>query len=170
MIALLLYDKKQKRVSFNPWPLFYREEKYDVTLLKRDGYLHCRTMEQRYGLPFCSWVQSRQGKSLHVNFFSFLFLKPYLQKQGLWRSRNFVSMVTWRNDFFSLFQSLSSPFQTLLALQTNQYEVENTTLPLAADWFAPNKVDSPNVTIEWIVTIETKASLKDTVKWTCKEA
>ena len=79
-------------------------------------------------------------------------------------------MVTWRNDFFSLFQSLSSPFQTLLALQTNQYEVQNTTLPLAADWFAPNKVDSPNVTIEWIVTIETKASLKDTVKWTCKEA
>ena len=103
-------------------------------------------------------------------FFSFLFLKPYLQKQGLWRSRNFVSMVTWRNDFFSLFQSLSSPFQTLLALQTNQYEVQNTMLPLAADWFAPNKVDSPNVTIEWIVTIETKASLKDTVKWTCKEA
>ena len=103
-------------------------------------------------------------------FFSFLFLKPYLQKQGLWRSRNFVSMVTWRNNFFSLFQSLSSPFQTLLALQTNQYEVQNTTLPLAADWFAPNKVDSPNVTIEWIVTTETKASLKDTVKGTCKEA
>ena len=117
-------------------------------------------------VPECNHAKESHYMSI---FFFVSFFKAVLAEAGFVAIKKF-EMVTWRNDFFSLFQSLSSPFQTLLALQTNQYEVQNTMLPLAADWFAPNKVDSPNVTIEWIVTIETKASLKDTVKWTCKEA
>ena len=53
-----------------------------------------------YGLPSCSWVQSYTGKS-YMLIFSFFFLQ-YLQYHGLLRSRNFATMATWRNDFFSL--------------------------------------------------------------------
>ena len=31
--------------------------------LDRHGHLHCQTMKEKYGLPFCSWVQSCTGKS-----------------------------------------------------------------------------------------------------------
>ena len=39
-------------------------------------------------------------KVVHVNFF--VFFLQYLQYHGLLRSRNFATMATWRNDFFSL--------------------------------------------------------------------
>ena len=34
--------------------------------LDRDHHWHCRTMEEKYGLPFCSQVQSCTGKVIHV--------------------------------------------------------------------------------------------------------
>ena len=43
-------------------------------------------------------------KAIHVIFF-FIFFLPYLQNHGLLRSRNFVIMVTWRNDFSSLLET-----------------------------------------------------------------
>ena len=82
-----------------------RKEKQDVTLpwwqnfwiptilLDRDGHLHCWTMEEKYGLPFCSLVQSCTGKS-----YTFFFLL-YLQYPDWLRSRNFATMATWCNDF-----------------------------------------------------------------------
>ena len=47
--------------------------------LDRDGYSHCRTMEEKHGLTFCSWVQSCTGtKSYMLIFlvFSALFAGP----------------------------------------------------------------------------------------------
>ena len=42
----------------------------------------------------------------------FLFLLPYLQDHGLLRSRNFVSMTTWCNNF-SFLQGLHAPWKSL---------------------------------------------------------
>ena len=63
----------------------------------RDSHLHCRTMKKEYSLLFCSWVQSRTGKSYIRNLL--LLSLPYLQDHGLLRSANFATMATWRNDF-----------------------------------------------------------------------
>ena len=43
--------------------------------LDKDGHLHCRTMEEKYGLLFCSWVQSCTGKEFMLTF-SFFFFVP----------------------------------------------------------------------------------------------
>ena len=73
-----------------------------LIFLDRDGYLHCRTMEEKYGLLFCSWEQSCTGKSSMSIFFVFFFL-PNLQDHGLLRPRYFaITMATWRNHFSSL--------------------------------------------------------------------
>ena len=59
-------------------------------------------MEEKYGLPFCSWVLLCSRKSYMSIFF--LFFLPYLQDHGLLRSRNYATLATWRNDFPSLLQ------------------------------------------------------------------
>ena len=41
--------------------------------LNRDGHLHCRTMKETYGLPFCFSVQSSLGKSKMSAFLFSLF-------------------------------------------------------------------------------------------------
>ena len=41
--------------------------------LDKDGHLHCRTMEEKYGLLFCSRVQSCTGKEFMLTF-SFFFV------------------------------------------------------------------------------------------------
>ena len=61
--------------------------------LDGDGHLHCWTTEEKYGLPFCSWVQSCTGKSYMSVFFFFFLL--YLQDYGLLRTRNFLP---WQRD------------------------------------------------------------------------
>ena len=43
----------------------------------------------------CIFERWKKSMSYH---FSFFYL-PYLQDHGLWRSRNFATMATWRNDF-----------------------------------------------------------------------
>ena len=70
-------------VNWTIWPGHYREEKCDVMLpwlqkfwtsrifLDRDGHLHCPTMEEKYGLSFCPWVQCT-GNS-YVPIFSSFF-------------------------------------------------------------------------------------------------
>ena len=85
-----------------------KEEKCDVTLpwwqnfsisaifLDRNGHLHCRTMEEKFGLPFCFWVQSCTGKSY------LSMLSPYLRDHGLLRSRYYATMATWCSDFSAL--------------------------------------------------------------------
>ena len=72
--------------------------------LDRHGHLHCRTMNETYGLSFCSWVQLCTGKSCMSMFNFFL---PYLQGHVLLRPRNFATMATWRNDVSSLFYNQS---------------------------------------------------------------
>ena len=58
---------------------------------------------RKYGLLFCSWVQSCTGKSYMSSCFRFFF--PYLQDHVLLRSKNnFAKIATWRNDFSSLFK------------------------------------------------------------------
>ena len=39
--------------------------------LDRYSHLHCQTMEEKYGVPFCSWVQQCTGKSYTLIFFIF---------------------------------------------------------------------------------------------------
>ena len=41
--------------------------------LDRHGHLHCRTMNEKYGLSFCSWVQLCTGKSC-MSMFNFFCL------------------------------------------------------------------------------------------------
>ena len=70
-------------------------------------------MEGKYGLPFCSWVQS-YTEVMHAKLFCFclvFFFLPYLQDHALLRSRSFATMVTWRNDFSSLFLLIRSNSQ-----------------------------------------------------------
>ena len=56
-------------------------------LLDRDGHFGEQTMEEKFGvLPFCSWVESRTGKS----YMSIFFL-PHLQDHGLLRCGNFAT-------------------------------------------------------------------------------
>ena len=43
-----------------------------ISDLEKDGHLHCQTIEEKYGLPFCSWVQSCTGNS-YMSIFSFFF-------------------------------------------------------------------------------------------------
>ena len=69
-------------VSCSLYALKNREEKCDVRLprwqnfwistvfLDRDSYLNCWTMEEKYGLPFRSWVQWCTAKS-YMSIFSF---------------------------------------------------------------------------------------------------
>ena len=46
-------------------------------ILVRDCYLHCRTMEEKYGLQFCSWEQSSCKSSCQgFRFFSAIFIGP----------------------------------------------------------------------------------------------
>ena len=42
------------------------------------------------------FLECYHAQERHVNFFVFL---PYLQDRGLFRSRNFATMTTWRNNF-----------------------------------------------------------------------
>ena len=92
---------------------YENREKCDVTLiwqpnfwtstifLDSDGHLHCRIMEETYGLPFSSCMNSTMHrKVIHVNFVGFFL--PYLQDHGLMRSRNRATLATSRNDFSSL--------------------------------------------------------------------
>ena len=64
-----------------------------IFFLDRDGHLHCRTTEEKYGLPFSSRVQSCTGKS-QCQFFRFLFWENELNT--LFRVQ---TMATWRKDF-----------------------------------------------------------------------
>jgi len=94
-----------------------KEEKCDVTLpwwqnfsisaifLDRNGHLHCRTMEEKFGLPFCFWVQSCTGKSY------LSMLSPYLRDHGLLRSRHSATMATWCNDLSALLRFCNREFK-----------------------------------------------------------
>ena len=56
----------------------------------RDGHLHCRTMEEKYGLPFCSSVQSCTGKLCMSTFllFSVISAGPrFVEIQKPWQPR-----------------------------------------------------------------------------------
>ena len=71
--------------------------------LDRDGHSYCRTMEEKHGLPFCSWVQScTRTKSYMLIFLVFpaLFAGPCTT---CWDPEFFATLTTWRNDFSSLF-------------------------------------------------------------------
>ena len=60
--------------------------------LDKDGHLHCRTMEEKYGILFCSWVQACTGKE----FMFFVLSVPWTTVCS-----DFATMATWRNDFSS---------------------------------------------------------------------
>ena len=113
--AMLLHNVCHKTSIFSEPPgtrcILWRrnkEEKCDVTLpwwqnfsistifLDRNGHLRCRTTEEKFGLPFCSLVQSSTGKSY------LSMLSPYLRDHGLLRSRYYATMATWCNDFSPL--------------------------------------------------------------------
>ena len=99
-------------VNWTIWPGHYREEKCDVMLpwlqkfwtsrifLDRDGHLHCPTMEEKYGLSFCPWVQCT-GNSYVSIFSSFFFCHSLLRS-----TENFDTMVTWRIFVSSLLTKL----------------------------------------------------------------
>ena len=53
-------------------------------------------------VPECNHTQKSCMLNCFVFVFVFFFL-PYLQDHALLRSRSFATMVTWRNDFSSLF-------------------------------------------------------------------
>ena len=36
--------------------------------LDREGHLHFQTIEEKYGLPFCSWEQSCTGRTIYMSF------------------------------------------------------------------------------------------------------
>ena len=60
-------------------------------------------MEEKHGLPFCSWVQScTRTKSYMLIFLVFpaLFAGPCTT---CWDPEFFATLTTWRNDFSSLF-------------------------------------------------------------------
>ena len=71
-----------------------------ANFIDRDGHLHCRTMEGKYGPPFCSWVQSRTGKSYTSIFFSAIFCNTTV----CWHPE---ILLPWQrgNDVFCLFYS-----------------------------------------------------------------
>ena len=83
-----------------------RKEKQDVTLpwwqnfwvptilLDRDGHLHCWTMEEKYGLPFCSWVQSCTGKS-YMSICSFFFFCRICSTTVCWDPE---ILLPWQRD------------------------------------------------------------------------
>ena len=88
---------------------------------RRRLFFHCRTMEEKYGIPFCSWLKS----CTHVSIFSF-FPLPCLQDHDLLRSRKFATLTTWLSDFTSLLQGctrnwvkLRPPKQSLSAIWHN---------------------------------------------------
>ena len=65
------------------WPLLFtmvQNFRISTILLGGDGYLHCRTMEEKYGLLFCSQVRHHASEShtVHVSFFVFaaVFAEP----------------------------------------------------------------------------------------------
>ena len=112
-------------VNWTIWPGHYREEKCDVMLpwlqkfwtsrifLDRDGHLHCPTMEEKYGLSFCPWVQCT-GNSYVSIFSSFFFCHSLLRS-----TENFDTMVTWRIFVSSLLTKLRPFFKDrLLFLQS----------------------------------------------------
>ena len=65
-------------------------------------------MEEKYGL----------GKK-RVIFFVFL---PYLQDRGLFRSRNFATMATWRNNFSFLLLLRVTPLFSSIFFQREKQE------------------------------------------------
>ena len=90
--------KNRKKCDvITPW---WQNYWISTILFDRDGHLHCRSMEEKYGYSFFSWVQSCTGKS-YMSIFSFFY--PCLQDHDLLRSssshgsRNFVAMATWDN-------------------------------------------------------------------------
>ena len=68
---------------------------YPTIFLDRDGHLHCQTIKEKHGLPFCSWVQSGTGKPYMsmFSFFSAIFAGPrFVENQKFGYHGN----VTWR--------------------------------------------------------------------------
>ena len=93
-------------------------------------HLLCPAMREKYGLPFCSWVQSCTGKS-----FFCLFLPYYLQDQGLLRSRYFATMVIWCNNFSSPYSHpiIGDSFQFWSSLHSDHWK--NPPVPMPAGYF-----------------------------------
>lgn len=106
----------------------YRKEKCDVMLpwRKTSGSQHSRTTEEKYELLFCS--ECNHVQECHTcQFFRYFFL-PYLQNHGLLRSKNFVTKVTWRNDF-----------SLLLEKKIKTYKLNRSI------WFYASKMSSKNI-------------------------
>ena len=78
---------------------------YPPIFLDRDGHLHCQTIKEKHGLPFCSWVQSGAEKPYMSMFspFSAIFAGPRLL-----RIKTFATMATWRDGFSSLLRKSRS--------------------------------------------------------------
>ena len=59
-----------------PW---YQNSRISTIFLDRDGHLHYQKIEEKYGLPFCSLVQSCTEKSYMFNFsfFSGIIAGPW---------------------------------------------------------------------------------------------
>ena len=63
-------------------------------------------MEEKYGLTVLFLSANMHWKVIHVNFFSFFQVLPYLQDHGSLRSRNFATVATRGSDFSSLIPTL----------------------------------------------------------------
>ena len=69
--------------------------------LDKDGHLHCRTMEEKYGLLFCSWVQSCAGKEIMLTFSFFLCHGPrFVQILLPWQRDVTTSPLQFSSDLF----------------------------------------------------------------------
>ena len=132
----------------------------------------CMVERWNKGMGYCFVPDCNHAKESHTCqfFFRFFFLCRTCRSTVCCDPE---ILFPWLHDVTT--SSLYSSPSPLLSRPPNppnklMWDTKHDRLPLEADWFAPNNVDSPNVTIEWMVTIETKASLEYTVKWTCKEA
>ena len=75
-----------------PW---YQIFWISTIFLEEDVHLHCRTIEEKYGLPFCSWVQSCTGNS-YMSIFS--FFSPILAEPGPFVEIQKCCYHIWQRD------------------------------------------------------------------------
>ena len=61
---------------------------FSTIFLDRDGHMHCRTMDEKYGLPFVP--KCKRAEESHTC--PFVFFLSYLQENG--EIQNFVTMAT----------------------------------------------------------------------------
>ena len=94
-----------------PWQQNFR---ISTILLDSDGYLHCRTMEEKYGLLFCSQVQSCIRKSYCTCQF-FCFCCHICRTMDCWDPE---ILLPWQHDVtISPFYRVCMHFESPLKLQ-----------------------------------------------------